>query len=392
MQMLEIAQKVHDILAKKAGMPEEVGEVLYGAIAVAVMIVIAVGVNWVTQKMFRWATGRSQKLKKSKWHSYLVKRKLGHHVLLLIPGLMIYGLPHLFYEKGQDMIRYLHRADIIYMLVVVVMVLNSVLSCFLDFYSTTDKNKKHPLQGLVQALQVILYFVGGIIIVAVLIDKSPTVLLTGLGASAAVLMLVFKDSILGFVAGVQLSQNNMVRIGDWIQMPDGSANGNVEEITLNTVKVRNWDNTITMIPPYTLVSSPFKNWRGMQESGGRRVDKMIYIDVNSMQVCTQEMIDGIHKTFAVMDSSKTDNAINILTNVQLYRTYIERFLRNNTEVNQSLDLIITQKEATPYGLPVEVYFFLKDKAWASFERKQSDIFDHLMTVAPQFGLRLYQRP
>ena len=392
MQMLEIAQKVHDILAKKAGMPEEVGEVLYGAIAVAVMILAVIGINWVIQKMFRWATGRSQKLKKSKWHSYLVKRKLGHHALLLIPGLMIYGLPHLFYERGQDMIRYLHRADIIYMLVVAVMVLNSVLSCFLDFYSTTDKNKKHPLQGLVQALQVILYFVGGIIIVAVLIDKSPAVLLTGLGASAAVLMLVFKDSILGFVAGVQLSQNNMVRIGDWIQMPDGSANGNVEEITLNTVKVRNWDNTITMIPPYTLVSSPFKNWRGMQESGGRRVDKMIYIDVNSMQVCTQEMIDGIHKTFAVMDSSKTDSATTILTNVQLYRTYIERFIRNNTEVNQSLDIIITQKEATAYGLPIEVYFFLKDKAWASFEKKQSDIFDHLMTVAPQFGLRLYQRP
>ena len=194
------------------------------------------------------------------------------------------------------------------------------------------------------------------------------------------------------MAGVQLFQNNMVRIGDWIQMTDGSANGNVEEITLNTVKVRNWDNTITMIPPYTLVSIPFKNWRGMQESGGRRVDKMIYIDVNSMQVCTQEMIDDIHKEFTVMDSSKGDTANTILTNVQLYRTYIEKFLRNNDEINQSLDLIITQKEATPYGLPIEVYFFLKDKAWASFERKQSDIFDHLMTVAPHFGLRLYQRP
>ena len=175
-------------------------------------------------------------------------------------------------------------------------------------------------------------------------------------------------------------------------MPDGSANGNVEEITLNTVKVRNWDNTITMIPPYTLVSAPFKNWRGMQESGGRRVDKMIYIDLNSLQVCTQEMIDDIHKEFTLMGTFPNDKSDTILTNVQLFRMYIERYLRANPEVNQSLDLIITQKEATPYGLPIEVYFFLKDKAWAMFEKKQSDIFDHLMTVAPRFGLRLYQRP
>ena len=205
-------------------------------------------------------------------------------------------------------------------------------------------------------------------------------------------MLIFKDSILGFVAGVQLSQNNMVRIGDWIQMPDGSANGNVEEITLNTVKVRNWDNTITMIPPYTLVSTPFKNWRGMQESGGRRADKSIFIDINSLMVCTDEMIETIRKELPLMAESKEDNAVEILTNVQLYRLYIERYLRHNQEVNQALDIIVTQKEATAYGVPIQVYFFLRDKAWASYERKQSDIFDHLMTIAPDFGLKIYQRP
>ena len=228
--------------------------------------------------------------------------------------------------------------------------------------------------------------------VAILIGKSPKVLLTGLGASAAVLMLVFKDSILGFVAGVQLSQNNMVRIGDWIQMPDGSANGTVEEITLNTVKVRNWDNTITMIPPYTLVSSPFKNWRGMQESGGRRADKCIFIDLNSLMVCTDAMIVRIREDLPLMAESKEDNARQILTNVQLYRLYIERYLHQHPDINQSLDIIVTQKEATAYGLPIEVYFFTKEKAWAVYERKQSDIFDHLMTIAPDFGLRIYQRP
>lgn len=259
------------------------------------------------------------------------------------------------------------------------------------------------MQGLVQGLQVILYFVGGIIIVAVLIDKSPTVLLTGLGASAAVLMLIFKDSILGFVAGVQLSQNNMIKLGDWIQLPDGSANGNVEEITLNTVKVRNWDNTLSMIPPYTLVTSTFKNWRGMQESGGRRADKCLFIDLNTLEICTREMIDDLCKAIPLMHkvlarhpeirNLETDAPKEILpTNIQLFRLYIVYYLQTHPDINPELDIIVTQKEATAYGLPIEVYFFTKDKAWALYESKQSDIFDHLMAIAPVFGIKLYQRP
>ena len=390
--MLEIGKRLHELLVKKMSLSDTFGELIYGAIAVACIILLGIGFNWLIQKTFIWISEKSARLKKSRWHGYIVRRRLGHHILLLIPGLLVYGLPYFFYEDGDQMIRYLHRADIIYMIIVLIMILNAVMYCFLDYYSTTDKNRKHPLQGLVQALQVILYFVGGIIIVAILMDKSPTVLLTGLGASAAVLMLIFKDSILGLVAGVQLSQNNMVRIGDWIQMPDGSANGTVEEITLNTVKVRNWDNTITMIPPYTLISSPFKNWRGMQESGGRRADKCIYIDINSLMVCTEEMIGRIRSELPLMAENKEDNANDILTNIQLYRLYIERYLRHNPDINQSLDIIVTQKEATPYGLPIEVYFFTREKTWAVYEKKQSDIFDHLMTIAPDFGLKIYQRP
>ena len=390
--MLKIAGKYRDLLIDKVGMSEDFGGFIYGASAVVLMIAVGVGINWGIQWLFAWIMEKRAKNKRSRWHGYLVKRRLGHHLLLLIPGMLLYVLPYLFYKTDDQMIRYLHRADIIFMLTVLIRILNAVLFCFLDFYSTTDKNKKHPLKGLVQALQVILYFVGGIIIVAVLIDKSPAVLLTGLGASAAVLMLIFKDSILGFVAGVQLSQNNMVRIGDWIQMTDNSANGTVEEITLNTVKVRNWDNTITMIPPYTLVSAPFKNWRGMQESGGRRADKRIFIDINSLMVCTDDMISKIRADLPLMAENKEDNASEILTNIQLYRLYIERYLRHNPDVNQSLDIIVTQKEATPFGLPIEVYFFTREKAWAVYEKKQSDIFDHLMTIAPDFGLRIYQRP
>ena len=390
--MLEIGKRLHELLVKKMSLSDTFGEVLYGAIVTAAIILLGIGLNWLIQRAFIWISGKSMKLKKSRWHGYIVKRRLGHHVLLLLPGIFIYGLPYFFYEKGDAMIRYLHRADIIYMLIVVIMILNAILFCFLDYYSTTDKNKKHPMKSLVQALQVILYFVGSIIIVAILIDKSPTVLLTGLGASAAVLMLIFKDSILGFVAGVQLSQNNMIRIGDWIQMPDGSANGNVEEITLNTIKVRNWDNTITTIPPYTLVSTPFKNWRGMQESGGRRVDKRIFIDVNSLETYTTEMTDDIRKNIPLMADWKKPEDCQEVTNIKVYRDYIEIYLRQHKDVNSNLDLIITEKEVTPYGLPIEVYFFLKEKAWARYEKIQSDIFDHFMIIVPEFGLKIYQRP
>ncbi|MBQ2111609.1 MAG: mechanosensitive ion channel family protein [Bacteroidales bacterium] len=395
--MTNIANWSEDFLTDRLHIGADIAGVLSTSIIIIAMILAGIGINWLIQSIFRWISGHSSKVRRSKWHPFLNKRRIGHHILLLIPGLILYFLPYLAFGKDTDIIRLLHRADIIYMLIVMIMVGNAMLLAFLDFYRTTDKNRSHPLQGLVQGLQVILYFVGGIIITAVLIDKSPTVLLTGLGASAAVLMLIFKDSILGFVAGVQLSQNSMIRIGDWIQMPDGSANGTVEEITLNTVKVRNWDNTLTMIPPYTLVSAPFKNWRGMQESGGRRADKSIFIDVTSLEVCNQDMIADICKTIPVMDGWRRtlpDGRLpeGSIENIRLFRTYTELYLRNHPDVNATLDLIVTQKEATPYGVPVYVYFFVKDKAWASFERKQSDIFDHLMSIVPEFGLRIYQRP
>lgn len=371
----------------------DIAGILSTLLLVGAMIAIGVGINWLLQYILSWFTKRSKKLKHSKWNSIIVQRRLGHHILLLIPGIILYLLPYMIFERDSRTILFLHKADIIFIIIVSMRICNALMLGFLDFYRTTDKNKSHPLQGLIQVLQVSMYFVGGIIITAILIDKSPTVLLTGLGASAAVLMLIFKDSILGFVAGVQLSQNNMVKIGDWIQTTDGSANGNIEEITLNTIKVRNWDNTLTMIPPYTLVSTPFRNWRGMQESGGRRVDKNIFIDITTLEYCSRESLDSIHEALPLMRGYIESLDIEKMPiNIQLYRTYIEMFLRANPEVNSSLDIIVTQRESTAYGLPIEVYFFLKDKAWASYERKQSDIFDHLMAAAPVFGLRMYQRP
>ena len=395
--MNTLVEWLNKTMTGRFGMDEGLAGILDSVITTLILLGLCIGINWGLQSLFRWITSRSRKLHRSNWHIVLVRRKLGYNILLLIPGILFYMMVFIAFKNGDPLIRTLHRFCIIYMIVVAIRICNSILIAFLDEYSKTDKYKSHPLQGLIQGLQVILYFVGGIIIIAVAIDKSPTVLLTGLGASAAVLMLVFKDSILGFVAGVQLSQNDMIKIGDWIQMPDGSANGNVEEITLNTVKVRNWDNTLTMIPPYTLVTTPFKNWRGMQESGGRRADKNIYIDMTSLEICNEEMISDICKSIPLMDEwfrslPKGSIPEGGIANVQLYRTYIGLYLKSHPDVNTSLDLIITQKEATAYGLPIYVYFFVKNKDWAPFERKQSDIFDHLMTIPSEFGLRLYQRP
>ena len=387
--MTGLSKKLAELISGILHVSEKFSDILSTLILTIGMVLIAVGVNWLLQWIFGWISNRNTRLKKSKWFAYMVKHRIGHHLVLLVPGILIYLATEILFDS-ERVIKMIHKGDIIYMIIVIMMIINAGMTAFLDVYSKTDKNKKHPLQGLVQGLKVVIYFVGGIIIVAILINKSPTVLLTGLGASAAVLMLIFKDSILGFVAGVQLSQNDMIKLGDWIQMPDGTANGTVEEITLNTVKVRNWDNTLTMIPPYTLVSTPFRNWRGMQESGGRRVDKEIFIDLTSLVVLSSETVQSICSKEPVM-SGYVPHTIET-TNIQMYRVYIERYLRNNPEVNQSLDLIITQKEVTPYGLPIEVYFFLNDKSWASYEKKQSDIFDHLMTMAAEFGLKLYQRP
>jgi small-conductance mechanosensitive channel len=314
------------------------------------------------------------------------RRRILRNVILLVPGIAGDILIHYGMIQNEHLARLLGKFSAAYITVILVAIFNSILVGFLDVYSKSEKSRHHPLKGVVQGAQVVLHFIGAIVVTAALIGKSPTVLLTGLGASAAVLMLIFKDSILGLVGGIQLSQNDMIRIGDWIQTTDSSANGIVEEITLNTVKVRNWDNTISTIPPYTLVSTPFRNWRGMTESGGRRVDKRIFLDITTIESCTEDMLADARKNIPLLADYQEETS----TNSQLYRAYIVRYLRSQQSVAQSLDLIIAQREPTEYGLPIEVYFFLTEKEWDKFEKIQSDIFDHLIGMASEFGLKLYQ--
>lgn len=323
------------------------------------------------------------------WAHALIKRKIFTYLFYIFPGVVIYFLlPILEWIEGETLLRITQRLCIAYIIGCILFILNALLLVALDIYNTKDKQRSRPMKGLIQVFQVLLFFLGGIIIVAVLINKSPATLFAGLGASAAILMLIFKDSILGFVAGVQLSANDMVRLGDWIQLPNGEANGTVQEISLNTVKIQNWDNTISTVPPYSLVNNPFKNWRGMQEGEGRRVDKTIQIDLTTLRFCTTELLNAIQKIPLMEDYVPLGNEIP--SNAQLYRVYIERYLNRHPEVNHHMDLIVTQKEQTQYGLPIEVYFFLYNKVWKDYERIQSDIFDHLLTMVTIFDLKLYQ--
>lgn len=358
-------------------------------IIAVLMIGVSIGLDYLCQAIFVGGMKHYTKRAPHQWNTLLMKRRVVHHLIHILPGVLVYFLLPLAFVRGKEILDFSQKICAVYIIAAILFTINGLLLVILDVYNARDKQKNRPMKGFVQVLQVLLFFIGGIVIIAVLVNKSPMTLFAGLGASAAVLMLVFKDSILGFVAGVQLSANDMLRIGDWIQLPNGVANGTVEEITLNTVKIRNWDETISTVPPYTLVNNSFQNWRGMQESGGRRVNKNIYLDMTTLKFCTPEDLDAIRKNVPLMADYQPAEG-KVPTNSQLYRIYIERYLRSLPVVNQDMDLIISQKEPTTYGVPIQVYFFSRNKVWREYERIQSDIFDHLLAIVGKFDLKLYQ--
>ena len=358
-------------------------------IIAVLMIGVSIGLDYLCQAIFVGGMKHYTKRAPHQWNTLLMKRRVVHHLIHILPGILVYFLLPLAFVRGKEILDFSQKICAVYIIAAILFTINGLLLVMLDVYNARDKQKNRPMKGFVQVLQVLLFFIGGIVIIAVLVNKSPMTLFAGLGASAAVLMLVFKDSILGFVAGVQLSANDMLRIGDWIQLPNGVANGTDEEITLNSVKIRNWDETISTVPPYTLVNNSFQNWRGMQESGGRRVNKNIYLDMTTLKFCTPEDLDAIRKNVPLMADYQPAEG-EVPTNSQLYRIYIERYLRSLPVVNQDMDLIISQKEATMYGVPIQVYFFSRNKVWKEYERIQSDIFDHLLAIVPKFDLKVYQ--
>lgn len=249
------------------------------------MIVVAIVLNYLCQAILIGGMKQYTRRKPHQWNTLLMKRRVFHNLIHTIPAFLVYSLLPMAFIRGKELLLISQKACVIYIIFSLLLAINGILLMIMDIYDGRESMKDRPMKGFIQVLQVLLFFVGGIVIIAIIVNKSPATLFAGLGASAAILMLVFKDSILGFVAGIQLSANDMVRPGDWVTLPSGDANGIVQEITLNTVKIQNFDNTISTIPPYTLVSSPFQNWRGMTQSGGRRVMKSITLDLTTLQFC-----------------------------------------------------------------------------------------------------------
>ncbi|WFE83984.1 MULTISPECIES: mechanosensitive ion channel family protein [Parabacteroides] len=358
-------------------------------IIAALLIVLAVGIDYLCQFIFVGSVRKLSEKSHYFWDTLLIKRKVVHNLVHAIPGILVYALLPMAFIRGKELLLLSQKVCAVYIVFVLLLAINGFILVIMDIYNHKEVNKNRSIKGFIQVFQVLAFFIGGIVIIAILVGKSPATLFAGLGASAAILMLVFKDTILGFVAGIQLSANDMLRPGDWITVPGSNANGVVQEITLNTVKIQNFDNTISTIPPYTLVNNSFQNWRGMVESGGRRVMKSIFLDLNTIKFCTPDMLDTFRKEIPLLSDYQPDKGVTP-TNSQMFRIYVERYLNSLPVVNTDLDLIISQLQSTEYGVPIQIYFFSRNKVWKEYERIQSDIFDHFFAMVPKFELKVYQ--
>ncbi len=371
------------------GIDPKIANTFDESIIAILMVAVAIGLDYIFQAIFVGSVRKIAQKTHYTWDTLMIKRKVVHNLVHAIPAFLVYNLLPMAFVNGKELLVISQKICSIYIVISLLLAINGLLLMMLDMSTLKKSMKNRPMKGFIQVLQVLVFFIGGIIIIAIIVNKSPATLFAGLGASAAILMLVFKDTILGFVAGIQLSANDMLRPGDWITIPAANANGIVQEITLNTVKIQNFDNTISTVPPYTLVNNSFQNWRGMTESGGRRVMKSIFLDLNTIKFCTPEMLDTLKKDVPLLSDYNPAEGV-IPTNSQVFRVYIERYLTSLPIVNTELDLIISQLQSTEYGVPIQIYFFSRNKVWKDYERIQSDIFDHFFAMVPKFELKVYQ--
>jgi len=390
------------------------GERAEVAVALAVisllLALLATAAFFVAKRLLLKVAAAVVQRTKTDWDDRLLRHRVFLWLAHLAPGIVVFLLAPSALRGAGQLIAGVRGAAMIYMVVVVLLAFDSLLNAVLEIYSTFPVSKQVPLRSFVQVAKIVLYIAAIIVILATLLGKSPVFLLSGMGVLASVLMLVFKDPILGFVAGIQLSTNRMLSKGDWIEMPSYGADGDVIDIALTTVKVQNWDKTITTVPTHALISDSFKNWRGMSESGGRRIKRSAYIDMNTIKLCTHEMIERYSKIQHIADYLETKqkelrdwnekqgidetNIVNgrRITNIGTFRAYLLAYLKNHPQINQEMTLLVRQLAPTPNGLPVEIYCFSGDQEWAAYESIQADIFDHILAVLPEFDLRTFQNP
>ncbi|WP_246223002.1 mechanosensitive ion channel family protein [Draconibacterium halophilum] len=415
---------------REIGTMDFLAKPLAALICIMLIVFVAWLAHFITRKIFLVIVQRIARRTKTHWDDILVENRVFKGLAHLVPAFILFytadfSYPNIHQEVGElapevykslSQDYYWGLADLllkisrIYFISIIVFVAGSSLNAGLQIYNTTEFAHSRPIKGYVQLLKIFVFFMAGILLIAVLLGKDPTALLAGLGAIAAVLLLVFRDTILGFVASIQLSANDMVKIGDWIQMEAHNADGTVIDISLNTVKVQNWDKTITTVPTYALVSESFFNWKGMEESGGRRIKRSVSIDTNTIRFCDTAMLSRFEKFDLIRgyvqekerELKEYNKGKNLAeedyisgrhqTNIGIFRKYLEVYLRQHPKVKQDLTFLIRQLQPIGKGLPIEIYVFSNDQEWANYETIQADIFDHIFAVIPEFELRVFQEP
>ncbi|MBO7242743.1 MAG: mechanosensitive ion channel [Alistipes sp.] len=345
-------------------------------------------IHWLVKKTHVW------------WDDLLFDRKVMRHLCGIVTPIVInLTLPLLISSldiSREWFIDILYKGIDIYVIIACLIFINTLFKTLFAIIEHRPTWKGKPIKGLLETLQVVLVIIGGILIIAVIIDKSPTGLLAGLGASAAVISFIFKDSLMGLVAGVQLSANNMLKVGDWIEMPSRGIDGVVVAVSLTTIKIRSWNNTLQTIPPYLLISEPFDNWQAMRDSGGRRIKRNINIDMSSLRFADEAFIESLRTneaTAEIMKSIATSlEEGGVVTNLDIYMRYINRYLDTHPRLNHTMTCMVRQLQPTEWGLPIELYCFSANVNWVPYEHLQAEIFSHIVALAPLFSIEIYQAP
>jgi miniconductance mechanosensitive channel len=362
---------------------------------------------FITKKIILKGIGILVKKSKTRLDDIIFDKVMSQRLAYIIPILIIYNFAYL----TPSLAIAIQRIALALIFLTIITAFIGFLNAINTIYEHKKQFKERPIKGYIQAVSIILYVVGGLIMVGILTGQSLWVLLSGVGAVTAVILLIFRDTILSFVASLQITTNDLVRINDWIEVPKYGADGDVIDIALHTIKVQNWDKTVTVIPTHKLIEQSFKNWRGMQESGGRRIKRAIHIDISTIKFCDEHMLERLGKIRLLkkyLDEKKReideDNKVkNIdttgsqvngrrLTNIGTFRAYIEAYLKNHDKIEQGMTFLVRQLPPGPTGLPIEIYVFSNDTEWASYEALQADIFDHLFAVVKEFELSVFQYP
>lgn len=374
-------------------------------IYLVVVIAVAFIIGWIIQKVVLFGVRRVVKMRNGVIGKELLQWKTLSKCCYIIPPLVILALTPFAFASGHHTLVIIQRVCCIYALIAFGIGLGAVFEFFFNHYNIHDNTRRLPLNGILDVVKGIMWIIITIIAVSIAVDKSPAILLTGLGAFAAALMLIFKDPILGFVAGIQMSQNDMLHVGDWIVVPGTPANGVVIDVSLTIVKVQNWDNTIITVPPYTLVSGPFQNWRGMKQSGCRQISRSIIIDITSLQKiddarvdaivekyqCLKPFVDKLRKDGTVLGNNPGLNPVNgtLETNIGLFRAYCCQYLLSSPYIDNQQQIIVRLMTPTPNGLPMDIYCFTATTDWNEYEAIQSSIMEHFCTVCADFGVGVY---